>query len=107
MPEETPKPNQEISAGDGSHNYQAARDIHVHKADAAKPESPIIKPTIEAIKFYDPKTNKIMDAARREIRLDDFVLPSASYRRSPGFIWLLWAIVFVAITMYYIGWLKF
>jgi hypothetical protein len=101
MPDETPKPNQEISAGDGSQNYQAARDIHVHKSDTAKPESPIIKPSMKAIRLYDSKTDEVMRVAERWMHLESH--PMHYRESSSAYVWIIWAILAVVagIAMYY------
>jgi hypothetical protein len=64
--EEQLTPNQSMTAGDGSNNYQAGRDIHVHGvATEPAPSSSIVRPTNEQITKFDPKTAKIISAARK------------------------------------------
>ena len=61
MSSDTPKSNQEITAGDGSYNYQAGGDLHVHHA--AGPEiwkSAIVTPTNTQVARYDLKLQALL-----------------------------------------------
>jgi hypothetical protein len=81
MTEDKPDPKQEISAGDGSHNYQAARDMHVHNPPEQKRESPIVRPSSGDIRKYDPKLGLIMNAADMESRKLLIQFSSARYSK--------------------------
>jgi hypothetical protein len=63
MPEDKPVAKQEISAGDGSHNYQAVRDVNVHHhSELPPPSSLITKVTNEQIVRYEPNVQKVLSS---------------------------------------------
>jgi hypothetical protein len=64
MPDEAPKSTQNISAGDGSNNFQAAGDINIHNHAATVPAQPLIqRPTNAEIAKFDPKVAEIINVA--------------------------------------------
>jgi hypothetical protein len=67
MPEEEKlTSHQDLAGGDGSNNYQAGGDIHVHNPVAPPaPASSIVRPTDEQIAKFDSKTAEIISAARK------------------------------------------
>jgi hypothetical protein len=71
MPEEAAKSNQNITAGDGSKNYQSVGDMTIHNhGPAVAAQSLIQRPTDEDIKKFDPHTARIIDTAERLMRCE-------------------------------------
>jgi len=86
---------QNITAGDGSQNFQAARDVNVHN-HAASPtaQSSIHRPTNAQIAALDPKTAKIIHEAR--LRLEPkMVTVNAAGRLAIFFLFVLAAALIV------------
>jgi hypothetical protein len=56
---------QDITAGDGSQNFQALRDVNVHNHTVSPAAASLIhKPTNAQVAAFDPKTAAVIRAAR-------------------------------------------
>lgn len=104
MPEEKPDPKQQISAGDASQNYQAARDMHFHNPTEQKHETSIVKPNFDEMKKYDPKLRQIMEAASKDhISFELRSLHMRSYGIRGTFVALIVWLVILFLLNYGLG----
>lgn len=102
MSAEPPKPDQKIAAGDSSHNYQAARDMHVHNHETPAPtQSRLITPTNAQIAKFDPKTREILRVANDEL----MHLRALSYKVSARIP--VWVTLLAFVVLLSIGWTLF
>ena len=101
MPDEPQSPAQQITAGDKSQNYQAARDVNVHNhATPSAPQPLLVKPTNAQIAKYDRKTSDIIRAANRMAHFERLVM---NFQPAPMFGPIRWLLLVA--TLFFLGWL--